>query len=69
MERDEVVTLHVEKAPASVQKLLQRAYSGESSPRQAIKAMCLECTHYDRSEIANCTVHRCPLWKYRPFKD
>ena len=68
MDRDGVVNDLVGKAPKSVQKLLLRAFSCEASPRQAIKAMCLECTHYDREVIATCSVSRCPLWEYRPFK-
>lgn len=60
----EIVSL----APESVQKSLREAFSGSASPRQAIKAMCLTCTGYERDTIRNCTGYACPLWSYRPFQ-
>ena len=67
-ERQKRVDRVVSEAPASCQKLLTRAFSGVSSPRQAIKAQCLTCTGYDRETIKNCTGYSCPLWAYRPFQ-
>ena len=58
----------ISEAPQSVQKLLRRAFFGVSSPRQAIKAMCLTCMGYDRTQIEKCTGWSCPLWTYRPFQ-
>ena len=46
--------------PASVQRTLSRALEGSTSPRQAIKAMCLVCSNFQRSEITLCTMSRCP---------
>ncbi len=54
-------------APVSVQGIVQRAFEGSASPRQAIKAKCLTCCNYDRNEVEHCTVVRCPLWAYRPY--
>lgn len=58
----------VSEAPESAKKTLTGAFSGVSSPRQAIKAMCLTCVGYDRDSVRNCTGYGCPLWKYRPFQ-
>jgi len=49
---------------------LSRALSGEASPRQAIKAKCSECVGYEDTEnrIRTCTVKKCALLAYRPYK-
>lgn len=60
---------YVRNAPASQQNALTRALLGNASPRSAIKAKCLTCCNFDRSEIENCTVRLCPLWSYRPFQN
>ena len=60
---------YIAKAPSSVRGMLQKAFEGSASPRQAIKATCLTCVNYDREEIRSCGVFLCPLWKYRPFQD
>ena len=54
--------------PASVQRTLSRALEGSTSPRQAIKAMCLVCSNFQRSEITLCAMSRCPLHVYRPYQ-
>ena len=55
--------------PMSARGALARAFAGKASPRAAIKAMCLDCSHFDRAEVADCRVALCPLWSYRPFVD
>jgi len=54
--------------PEKSRQIVARAIAGEASPRQAIKARCLQCSHFDRAEIAACTVVRCALWRYRPYQ-
>ena len=54
--------------PASVQRTMSRALEGSTSPRQAIKAMCLVCCNFQRSEITLCAMSRCPLHAYRPYQ-
>jgi hypothetical protein len=46
----------------------RRALTGEVSPRQAIKAKCLDCCGWQAEEVRQCTVRGCPLWVYRPFQ-
>jgi hypothetical protein len=58
---------YIEAAPIKSRILVQRALAGSASPRQAIKAKCLTCCNYDRSEVEHCTVCICPLWAYRPY--
>ena len=55
--------------PVKCRKNYERAVSGKASPRQAIKAQCLECVQYDRTEVTNCSDTGCPLYQYRPFKN
>jgi hypothetical protein len=67
--RDEVVKKRLAACSPMFRPVMERAYSGEASPRKAIRAMCLECTGYDRAVIRGCTGYSCPLWAYRPFKN
>ena len=46
-----------------------RAAAGTAPIRAAVKAHCLECMGWDRSEITRCTALACPLWCYRPYRD
>ena len=55
-----------EDSPCRV-ALFRRVYSGEASPRECIKAFCLECCWFDEAAIRECTATACPLWNLRPF--
>lgn len=48
--------------------IVERAFSRACSPRAAIKAKCLDCSHFDRAEIADCQVVLCPLHAFRPYQ-
>lgn len=54
--------------PKLYQHGYERALRGKASPRQAIKAFCLECVGYERNEITQCTDTGCPLYRYRPYQ-
>ena len=54
--------------PPSARRTVERVFQGTASPRLAIKAHCLTCTGFDRTEIRDCAVLRCPLWLYRPYQ-
>jgi hypothetical protein len=45
-----------------------KALDGALSPRQAIKAKCLDCCAWQREEVRLCTARGCPLWPLRPFQ-
>ncbi len=47
--------------------LKERAYSGTTSPRTAIKAFCLACSGDSVAGIRDCTSYACPLREYRPY--
>ena len=68
MLRSERIDRAVSEAPESAKNCLKNAYSGEGGRTNAIKAMCLTCTGFDRETIKNCTGYTCPLWAYRPFQ-
>lgn len=57
---------YLKTVPVSARRIMARAFEGKASPRQAIKACCLNCTCFDRAEIENCVVVMCPLYAYRP---
>jgi len=44
-----------------------KAFSGKSKSA-AIKAKCIQCAAYQRSEVTNCQVTACALFRYRPFR-
>ena len=44
-----------------------KAYSGKSKAA-ALKALCLDCSCYQRREVSLCSALACPLWLYRPFQ-
>ncbi len=58
----------IESQPVTVRAVLAKSFAKTASPRQAIKAKCLDCCHADREEVRNCTVILCPLHAYRPFQ-
>ena len=66
--REEWIEKSLKDAPVSGKLILQRALEGLASPRQAIKAKCLECTGFERKSISNCLSLSCPLWLYRPYQ-
>ena len=47
--------------------LFQRVYLGKASPRQCIKAQCLQCCWMDEAAIRECADTACPLHRLRPF--
>lgn len=56
------------EVPAKYRPLQLRVLHGTATPREAIKAMCLECLGWERNEVAHCTSMDCPNYLYRPFK-
>ena len=68
MLREERVKIILEDAPVSAKGTLERAFNGKGGRTNAIKAMCLACTGFDRETVKNCTGYSCPLWKWRPFQ-
>lgn len=65
---DVIREAEAKSCPTMSQGVIRSALAGTSSPRQAIKARCLQCSNYARDEIAHCTVITCALWQYRPFQ-
>lgn len=52
----------------SVERLFLSAYAGKCSPRQAIKAFCLECMGLEKEDVKGCNAPACPLFEYRPYQ-
>ena len=55
--------------PISYQNIYLKAVTGKASPRQTIKAFCLECVGWAKNEITMCTGTDCPLYRYRPYRN
>jgi len=58
----------IQQAPPKYRKLVRQALQGATSPRRAIQANCLTCTHYDVAQIRECVVLRCTVHAYRPYQ-
>jgi hypothetical protein len=48
--------------------IFKKAYAGNSKAT-ALRAKCLDCCCWQRTEVAQCTAKACPLWLYRPYQD
>lgn len=68
MNRAEVVAKRISEASPLYKTIMVKAYSGDCSPRQAVKAQCLHCTGYDRDAVRDCSGYSCPLWTFRPYQ-
>jgi hypothetical protein len=66
--RDAAIETKARKIPISGRGNYFRAARGIASPRQAIKAHCMECLGWNRHEVRNCTSVACPLYCYRPYQ-
>lgn len=62
------ITKKADDMPAIYRKNYLLAVSGKASPRNAIKAFCIECMNYVRSEVRDCDTIECPLNLYRPYR-
>ncbi len=47
-------------------EIYDRAMAGHSR-KAAIKAFCLECMGWARTEVAGCDTYECPLHPYKPY--
>ncbi|KKL07231.1 hypothetical protein LCGC14_2588050, partial [marine sediment metagenome] len=52
--------------PRIYRKNYLAAVEGRATPRNAIKAFCLECMGWQRNEVSGCSTIDCPLNLYRP---
>ena len=50
--------------PAKYRSLYRRAWDGKSR-KAAIRAFCLECVCWSKTEVRLCTAPACPLFEYR----
>ena len=66
--RQSAVQHRAAQMPVSCRLGYLRAAAGTASPREAIRAHCLECTGWVRREVTLCTALACPLFAYRPYQ-
>lgn len=48
--------------------VFRRVYARQASPREAIRAQCLDCVGLDELAIRGCTSTACPLYYFRPYQ-
>ena len=56
-----------DKMPKLYRANYKKAVSGKSKAA-ALKAKCLDCCCWQRTEIVDCRVPDCPLYQYRPYR-
>jgi hypothetical protein len=59
---------YLHRVPIKSRGIVGKAFAEACSPRQAIKAKCLDCGGFDRDEVRLCTVATCPLCPWRPYQ-
>jgi hypothetical protein len=59
---------YLARLPVKSRGIVAKAFGQACSPRQAIKAKCLDCSGFDREEVRLCRVTVCPLWPWRPYR-
>ncbi len=62
------ITSKADNMPNIYRKSYLSAVSGKATPRNAIKAFCIECMNYVKSEVTKCDTIDCPLNLYRPYR-
>ena len=62
------VAKYLEGVPVSARGVVSRAHMKTGGRMNAIKAKCLDCSNWQRDEIAECRVLTCPLHPWRPFQ-
>ena len=48
--------------------LFRKVYNGQATPRECIKAFCLECNGWEEAAIRDCTATACPIYQLRPYQ-
>lgn len=56
--------------PIAIRGIFTRALTGTASPRQAIKAKCIDCMGCEdyRNRVRDCKTTTCPAHPYRPYQ-
>lgn len=47
---------------------MDKAAANTKTFSQAVRLKCLDCSAYELSEVRNCTIKTCPLWRFRMGK-
>jgi hypothetical protein len=66
-ERAALIEQMTPSVPQRYRGVWSRAMKGSPSLKNAIQAKCLECSAFQRVEVAECACHQCPLWLYRSY--
>jgi len=60
---------YLKMVPKACKFLFYRVYTAPKSKADAIKAKCLDCSCFVRTEVTACEMITCPLWQVRPYQE
>jgi hypothetical protein len=64
--RKQKIVRRLAEIPKKYRKIYKKAVE-TNNKTEAVKAFCLECVCWQKSEIINCSCLACPLYGLRPF--
>ena len=67
-ERKQKITERMTQIPQTYRRNYAKAVQGRSM-KAGIKSFCLECMHWQKVEVRNCTALACSLYPYRPYQE
>jgi len=61
---------HIASIPEANKGQIIKSLLGKATPRESIKAKCLDCVGFENAkiEIGDCVTKTCPLWQHRPYQ-
>lgn len=66
-ERNRQIAKIMAGIPQAYRGIYKKALAGKSLAA-IVKAKCLDCTNWQRTEITLCPCYSCPMWLRRPYQ-
>ena len=67
MEMNDKIQRKLSDMPMSYRNNYKKALAGKNRAA-GVKAFCLECMAWQRTEVRDCNSVSCPLYPYKPYK-
>jgi len=69
-DNDKKIREYIQRAPAPIQKRLEKVLIGKAGRAAVLKMKCHECMAFENavSRIRDCSIVICPLHPYRPYQ-
>lgn len=68
MELSEKQKKYLKNVPDIYKKGVEVSFTVPKQRSVAIKAKCLDCSGFQRTEVRDCTITTCSLWLVRPYQ-